>query len=73
MALDNWKRLYSNTKTNFHEVAIKAIIFLTVKTTEDEGTQSSLNCFGNWFSFRLIGGRPESSSTTCLPTDFLIN
>lgn len=25
MILDEWKRLYSNTKTNFHEVAIKGI------------------------------------------------
>ena len=27
MILDEWKRLYSNTKTNFREVAIKGIIF----------------------------------------------
>jgi elongation factor 1-gamma len=26
MVLDDWKRLYSNTKSNFHEVAIKGII-----------------------------------------------
>jgi len=26
MVLDDWKRLYSNTKTNFREVAIKGII-----------------------------------------------
>ena len=26
MILDDWKRLYSNTKTNFREVAIKGII-----------------------------------------------
>jgi elongation factor 1-gamma len=25
MVLDDWKRLYSNTKSNFHEVAIKGI------------------------------------------------
>ena len=25
MVLDDWKRLYSNTKKNFHEVAIKGI------------------------------------------------
>ncbi|KAF8404304.1 hypothetical protein HHK36_009187 [Tetracentron sinense] len=27
MILDEWKRLYSNTKTNFREVAIKGIVF----------------------------------------------
>jgi len=27
MILDEWKRLYSNTKTNFREVAIKGIFF----------------------------------------------
>ena len=27
MVLDDWKRLYSNTKTNFREVAIKGISF----------------------------------------------
>jgi hypothetical protein len=26
MILDEWKRLYSNTKTNFREVAIKGTI-----------------------------------------------
>jgi elongation factor 1-gamma len=26
MVLDDWKRLYSNTKSNFHEVAVKGII-----------------------------------------------
>ncbi|KAL5567395.1 hypothetical protein UlMin_030559 [Ulmus minor] len=28
MILDDWKRLYSNTKTNFREVAIKGIFFI---------------------------------------------
>jgi len=28
MILDDWKRLYSNTKTNFREVAIKGMFFL---------------------------------------------
>ena len=28
MILDEWKRLYSNTKTNFREVAIKGIVFV---------------------------------------------
>uniref|UniRef100_A0A453SCL2 Uncharacterized protein n=1 Tax=Aegilops tauschii subsp. strangulata TaxID=200361 RepID=A0A453SCL2_AEGTS len=26
MVLDDWKRLYSNTKSNFHDVAVKGII-----------------------------------------------
>ncbi|XP_047158634.1 uncharacterized protein LOC124829216 [Vigna umbellata] len=30
MILDEWKRLYSNTKTNFYEVALKGIIWLSV-------------------------------------------
>ncbi|MCI49783.1 elongation factor 1-gamma 3, partial [Trifolium medium] len=29
MVLDDWKRLYSNTKTNFREVAIKGIGVIT--------------------------------------------
>ena len=29
MILDEWKRLYSNTKTNFREVAIKGIVFVS--------------------------------------------
>jgi elongation factor 1-gamma len=28
MVLDDWKRLYSNTKTNFREVAVKGIVYL---------------------------------------------
>jgi elongation factor 1-gamma len=28
MILDEWKRLYSNTKTNFREVAIKGMLFI---------------------------------------------
>ena len=28
MVLDDWKRLYSNTKTNFREVAIKGLSFV---------------------------------------------
>lgn len=30
MVLDDWKRLYSNTKSNFREVAIKGMAFLQV-------------------------------------------
>lgn len=30
MILDEWKRLYSNTKTNFREVAIKGIILVSL-------------------------------------------
>jgi len=32
MILDDWKRLYSNTKTNFREVAIKGVFQLHIKT-----------------------------------------
>lgn len=28
MILDEWKRLYSNTKTNFREVAVKGICYI---------------------------------------------
>ncbi|ONK79395.1 uncharacterized protein A4U43_C01F5920 [Asparagus officinalis] len=31
MILDEWKRLYSNTKTNFREVAIKVVQSLKMK------------------------------------------
>jgi elongation factor 1-gamma len=30
MILDEWKRLYSNTKTNFREVAIKGMLFIVI-------------------------------------------
>lgn len=30
MILDEWKRLYSNTKTNFREVAIKGIVIVSL-------------------------------------------
>lgn len=30
MVLDDWKRLYSNTKTNFREVAVKGITILQI-------------------------------------------
>lgn len=32
MILDDWKRLYSNTKTNFREVAVKGISFFCCVT-----------------------------------------
>jgi hypothetical protein len=28
MVLDDWKRLYSNTESNFHEVAVNGITFV---------------------------------------------
>ncbi|ONK73419.1 uncharacterized protein A4U43_C04F31300 [Asparagus officinalis] len=45
MILDEWKRLYSNTKTNFREVAIKENIQPSslIDTTEVNGSSAILN------------------------------